>query len=70
MDANYTNSEEFLASYIGIRYHLLEWRDGCTLLNYKKYFDMKYASAKNVIEQCFGLLRYVGQSYQVHLSIL
>ena len=57
MDAGYTNGEGFLAPYRGTRYHLSEWREGCAPINYEEYFNMKHASARNVIERCFGLLK-------------
>ena len=57
VDAGYTNGEGFLAPYRGTRYHLSEWREGCAPINYEEYFNMKHASARNVIERCFGLLK-------------
>ena len=57
MDAGYTNGEGFLAPYRGTRYHLSEWREGCAPINYEEYFNMKHASARNVIERCFGILK-------------
>ena len=57
MDAGYTNGEGFFAPYRGTRYHLSEWREGCAPINYEEYFNMKHASARNVIERCFGLLK-------------
>ena len=57
MGAGYTNGEGFLAPYRGTRYHLSEWREGCAPINYEEYFNMKHASARNVIERCFGLLK-------------
>ncbi|BFG30592.1 hypothetical protein CerSpe_168660 [Prunus speciosa] len=57
VDAGYTNCEGFLAPYRGTRYHLSEWREGCAPLNHREYFNMKHASARNVVERCFGLLK-------------
>ena len=57
MDAGYTNGEGFLAPYRGTRYHLSEWRDGCMPVTPEEYFNMKHASARNVIERCFGILK-------------
>ncbi|XP_060673748.1 uncharacterized protein LOC112491959 isoform X2 [Ziziphus jujuba] len=57
VDAGYTNGEGFLAPYRGTRYHLSEWRDGCASINHEEYFNMKHASARNVIERCFGVLK-------------
>jgi len=57
VDGGYTNGEGFLAPYRGTRYHLSEWRDGHTPSNHEEYFNMKHASARNVIERCFGLIK-------------
>ncbi|XP_060672798.1 protein ALP1-like [Ziziphus jujuba] len=57
VDAGYTNGEGFLAPYRGTRYHLSEWRDGCAPINHQEYFNMKHASARNIIERCFGVLK-------------
>ncbi|KAK2659214.1 hypothetical protein Ddye_005747 [Dipteronia dyeriana] len=57
VDGGYTNEEGFLAPYRGTRYHLSEWRDGRAPINHEEYFNMKHASARNVIERCFGLLK-------------
>nr|XP_048330698.1 protein ALP1-like [Ziziphus jujuba var. spinosa] len=57
VDAGYTNGEGFLAPYRGTRYHLSEWRDGCAPANHEEYFNMKHASARNIIERCFGVLK-------------
>ncbi|XP_060673899.1 protein ALP1-like [Ziziphus jujuba] len=57
VDAGYTNGEGFIAPYRGIRYHLSEWKDGCAPTTYQKYFNMKHASARNIIERCFGVLK-------------
>ena len=57
MDAGYTNGEGFLVLYRRTRYHLLEWRDGCAPINYAEYFNMKHASARNVIERYFEVIK-------------
>ena len=57
MVAGYTNGEGFLAPYRGTRYHLSEWRDGYTPISHEEYFNMKHASARNVIERCFRVLK-------------
>ena len=57
VDAGYTNGEGFLAPYRGTRYHLSEWRDGCMPVTPEEYFNMKHASARNVIERCFEVLK-------------
>ncbi|PPD73056.1 hypothetical protein GOBAR_DD30037 [Gossypium barbadense] len=57
VDAGYTNCEGFLAPFRGQRYHLNEWRQGYQPSSPQKFFNMKHASARNVIERCFGLLK-------------
>ena len=57
VDAGYTNGQGFLAPYRGTRYHLSEWRDGSIPVTPEEQFNMKHASARNVIERCFGILK-------------
>ncbi|MFQ6645869.1 hypothetical protein Gotur_019381, partial [Gossypium turneri] len=57
VDAGYTNCEGFLVPFIGQRYHLNEWRQGYQPSAPEEFFNMKHASARNVIERCFGLLK-------------
>ncbi|KAL5555100.1 hypothetical protein UlMin_037336 [Ulmus minor] len=47
----------FLAPYRRTRYHLSEWSDGCAPTNEQEYFNMKHASARNIIKRAFGLLK-------------
>ncbi|XP_062089409.1 uncharacterized protein LOC133795941 [Humulus lupulus] len=55
VDGGYTNGEGFLAPYRGTVYHLSEW--GRNVPRNHEYFNMKHASARNVIERSFGLLK-------------
>ncbi|KAG8478430.1 hypothetical protein CXB51_028259 [Gossypium anomalum] len=57
VDAGYTNCEGFLAPFRGQRYHLNEWRQGYQPSTPEEFFNMKHASACNVIKRCFGLLK-------------
>ncbi|XP_052490834.1 protein ALP1-like [Gossypium raimondii] len=57
VDAGYTNCEGFLAPFRGQRYHLNEWHQGYQPSSPEEFFNMKHASARNVIERCFGLLK-------------
>ncbi|KAJ8755013.1 hypothetical protein K2173_015525 [Erythroxylum novogranatense] len=57
VDAGYTNCEGFLASFRSQRYHLNEWRQSYQPRPTEEFFNMKHASARNVIERCFGLLK-------------
>ncbi|MFQ6667779.1 hypothetical protein Gotur_033681, partial [Gossypium turneri] len=55
VDAGYTNCEGFLAPFRGQRYHLNEWHQGYQPSTLEEFFNMKHASARNVIERCFGI---------------
>ncbi|MFQ6650495.1 hypothetical protein Gotur_022410, partial [Gossypium turneri] len=55
VDARYTNCEGFLAPFRGQRYHLNVWRQGYQPSTPAEFFSMKHASARNVIERCFGI---------------
>ncbi|KAG8501009.1 hypothetical protein CXB51_003043 [Gossypium anomalum] len=57
VDAGYSNCEGFLAPFRGQRYHLNKWRQGYQPSTSEEFFNMKHASAGNVIERCFGLLK-------------
>ncbi|KAA0042473.1 retrotransposon protein [Cucumis melo var. makuwa] len=55
---SYPNTEGFLASYRGQRYHLQECRGtGNAVTKAKVYFNMKYSLIRNVIERAFGVLK-------------
>ncbi|KAL0378974.1 UNVERIFIED_CONTAM: hypothetical protein Sradi_3202900 [Sesamum radiatum] len=57
-DNGYANADGFLTPYQGFRYHLKEW-DRCAggPQNKEELFNLKYSSARNVIERTFGLLK-------------
>ncbi|KAL0458827.1 UNVERIFIED_CONTAM: hypothetical protein Slati_0509900 [Sesamum latifolium] len=58
VDSGYSNGEGFLSPYRGVRYHLKEWDSGRNSpQNHEEFFNMKHASARNVIERTFGLLK-------------
>lgn len=57
VDAGFANAPGFLAPYRGQRYHLSEWRDSQRPTTPAEYFNYKHASARNVIERCFGQLK-------------
>ncbi|KAH9725047.1 hypothetical protein KPL70_007723 [Citrus sinensis] len=57
VDAGYANTKRFLVPYKGTRYYLSEWKDRCAPINHEEYFNMKYSSARNVVEHCFGFLK-------------
>ncbi|PPE02884.1 hypothetical protein GOBAR_DD00091 [Gossypium barbadense] len=57
VDVGYTNCEGFLAPFRGQRYHLNEWRHGYQPRTSEEFFNMKHASARNVIERFFRLLK-------------
>ncbi|PPD76885.1 hypothetical protein GOBAR_DD26175 [Gossypium barbadense] len=49
VDAGYTNCEGFLVPFRGQRYHLNEWRQGYQPSSPQEFFNMKHASARNII---------------------
>ncbi|XP_047940418.1 putative nuclease HARBI1 isoform X2 [Salvia hispanica] len=58
VDAGYTNGPGFLAPYRGIRYHLNEWSTrGNNPQNPKELYNLRHATARNVIERAFGLFK-------------
>ncbi|XP_057461120.1 uncharacterized protein LOC130751537 [Actinidia eriantha] len=57
VDAGYTNGPGLLAPYRGQRYHINIWRQGYQPRSREEYFNMNHASARNVIERCFGVLK-------------
>ena len=57
-DGGYTNGDGFLTPHRGQLYHLREWRNGNRQpRSAEEYFNLRHASARNVIERCFGLLK-------------
>lgn len=57
-DNGYTNCDGFLAPYRNVRYHLKEWGTGNSApRNAKELFNMRHASARNVIERAWGILK-------------
>ncbi|EPS72545.1 hypothetical protein M569_02213, partial [Genlisea aurea] len=57
-DSGYMDCDGFLTPYRGVRYHLREWGPGMQgPQNAKEYFNMKHASARNVIERAWGILK-------------
>ncbi|KAK4409393.1 hypothetical protein Sango_0012300 [Sesamum angolense] len=57
-DNRYSNVEGFLTPYRGIRYHLNEWDRGCGgPQTAHELFNLRHASARNIIERTFGLLK-------------
>ncbi|XLR07987.1 hypothetical protein S83_035925 [Arachis hypogaea] len=58
VDAGYTNGRRFLSPYRNVCYHMNEWVQGHRApQNRLELFNKKHSSARNVIEQCFGLLK-------------
>ncbi|XP_012843186.1 PREDICTED: uncharacterized protein LOC105963340 [Erythranthe guttata] len=58
VDNGYTNDEGFLAPYRGARYHLDAYGQGPSApRNFREFFNMKHAKARNIIERAFGLLK-------------
>ena len=58
VDAEYTNGPGFLAPYRSTRYHLNEWAiQGNNPSTARELFNLRHATARNVIERTFGLLK-------------
>ncbi|XP_041998246.1 uncharacterized protein LOC121748097 [Salvia splendens] len=57
-DNNYANSEGFITSYKGVRYHLKEWGHGTQApQTAEELFNLKHSKARNVIERSFAVLK-------------
>ncbi|KAL8482587.1 hypothetical protein ACS0TY_028669 [Phlomoides rotata] len=56
-DGGYTNGNEFLSPYRGVRYHLKEWDNARQHQKFQEYFNLKHAKARNCIERSFGVLK-------------
>ncbi|XP_078158164.1 uncharacterized protein LOC144553849 [Carex rostrata] len=56
-NAGYPNGEGFLTPYRGQRYHLSDWNDGRLPRTAWEFYNYKHSSARNAIEQYFGLLK-------------
>ncbi|XP_052301055.1 uncharacterized protein LOC102614193 isoform X2 [Citrus sinensis] len=58
VDMDYTNTEGFIAPYVGIRYHLHEYRGANKLpRNAKELFNHRHSSLRNVIQRSFNVLK-------------
>lgn len=54
----YTNTQGFIAPYIGSRYHLHEFRGANQLpRNAKDLFNHRHSSLSNVMKRCFDVLK-------------
>jgi hypothetical protein len=57
-DAGYATRPELLIPYRGVRYHLAEWeRADRRPCNKEELFNLRHASARNVIERIFGVMK-------------
>jgi len=57
-DAGFPSCEQLLIPYRAIRYHLAEWgRANIRPRNKEELFNLRHASARNVIERIFGVLK-------------
>ncbi|BAH91114.1 Os01g0523700 [Oryza sativa Japonica Group] len=57
VDAGYTNADGFLAPYRGQRYHLGRFTARNPPRSAEEYFNMRHASARNIVERSFGRLK-------------
>ncbi|KAL0453915.1 UNVERIFIED_CONTAM: hypothetical protein Slati_1369600 [Sesamum latifolium] len=51
VDAGYTNGDGFLAPFRGQRYHLNDWSERYQPTTAEEFFNMRHASARNIIER-------------------
>ncbi|KAF4137045.1 DDE superfamily endonuclease [Phytophthora infestans] len=57
-DAGYGLTTEVLTPYRCVRYHLREWGQANERpQNYKEYYNLRHAQARNVIERAFGVVK-------------
>ncbi|KAL0300742.1 UNVERIFIED_CONTAM: hypothetical protein Sradi_6351000 [Sesamum radiatum] len=57
VDAGYTNGDGFLAPFRGQRYHLNDWSERHQPTTAEEFFNIRHASARNIIERLLGLLK-------------
>ncbi|XP_037450574.1 uncharacterized protein LOC119320706 [Triticum dicoccoides] len=57
VDVGYTNAKGFLAPYRGQRYHLGGWTAQNPPRSAEKYYNMRHARARNIVERSFGRLK-------------
>ncbi|KAJ8522016.1 hypothetical protein ONZ45_g1366 [Pleurotus djamor] len=57
-DGGFSGCDALLVPYRGVRYHLSEWgRAGVRPVNREELFNLRHASARNVIERIFGVIK-------------
>ncbi|CDO78092.1 hypothetical protein BN946_scf184729.g1 [Trametes cinnabarina] len=57
-DAGFPMCDVLLVPYRGVRYHLAEWgRAEARPMNAQELFNLRHASARNVVERIFGILK-------------
>ncbi|KAJ9177071.1 hypothetical protein P3X46_012323 [Hevea brasiliensis] len=58
VDTGYSNMEGFIAPYLGVRYHLHEFRGANQLpRNARELFNHRHSSLRNVIQRSFSVLK-------------
>ena len=69
-DAGYYNASFMMTPYDGTRYHLKEWiRDGVDKLrNKEELFNLRYSSARNVVERLFGVFKRKFKVMRFHVE--
>ncbi|KZP25609.1 hypothetical protein FIBSPDRAFT_782881, partial [Athelia psychrophila] len=57
-DAGFPSCEQLMIPFRNVRYHLAEWgRAAARPRNREELFNLRHASARNVIERIFGVLK-------------
>ncbi|XP_024026069.1 uncharacterized protein LOC112092955 [Morus notabilis] len=57
VDSGYSNTQCFLASIRGQRYHIQQFRNGGQPTGPQELFNYYHSSLRNCIERCFGVLK-------------
>ncbi|KAJ4788684.1 nuclease [Rhynchospora pubera] len=73
VDAGFMTKSSLLTPYRRTRYHLKEYSRTNPPRNYRELFNLRHASARNVIERAFGVVKkrfsIIGSSNQPHYSV-
>ncbi|KAJ4758600.1 nuclease [Rhynchospora pubera] len=73
VDAGFMTKSSLLTPYRRTRYHLKEYSRTNPPRNYRELFNLRHASARNVIERAFGVVKkrfpIMGSSNQPHYSV-
>lgn len=57
VDLGYENAPNFMAPYVGVRYHPNKFSDGSQPENAQELFNHRHSSLRNVVERIFEVLK-------------